>query len=189
MSFRINEGNLVDYRYYEKHTTTNTTIRERSAMSEDSKIQCLSNDLVRRLLNTKEELPASYRAEVVDRYGIKLLTSGYTREQSKKILVNGIKGYMARKSRRRASGRKRIHLTAKEISQARLKKRLLGKSSWYRGGSKKKDGVMKETSDRRTGRGSRTVGAAQLKTRAVLFLEQTPTWRTIKEDEGTVPET
>ena len=172
VSIKVNDRNTVDYRYFEKPTTTNTTVRERSAMGENSKIQCLSNDLVRRLMNTKEELPASYRAEVVDKYGIKLMTSGFTREQSRKILMNGIKGYVAKRDRRRASGRKRIHLTAEETSQARSKRKLLGKSSWYRGGKKKKDEVQM-TKVRKPGGGTKP-STVQLRTRAVLFLEQTP---------------
>ena len=52
-SLRINEDNVVEYEYFEKPTTTNTTIRWGSAMSENSKVQCLSNDLVRRLLKNK----------------------------------------------------------------------------------------------------------------------------------------
>ena len=44
-SIRVNDENKVDYRYFEKTTTTNTTIREQSAMSVSPRIQSLSNDL------------------------------------------------------------------------------------------------------------------------------------------------
>ena len=64
----MNERNIIEYIYYEKPTTTNTTIRQASAMSENPKIQCLSNDVVRRLLNTREELPCRYREKVVDKW-------------------------------------------------------------------------------------------------------------------------
>ena len=65
-SLRMNDKNLVDSTYYEKPTTTNTTIRLESAMNENPKVQCSSNDLVRRLMNTKKELPDTYMATVVD---------------------------------------------------------------------------------------------------------------------------
>ena len=87
-SLRIGSNNTVEYKYFEKPTTTNTTVRKTSAMSENTKLQCLSNDLVRRLMNTRVELPTRYREEVIDGYGLKLLTSGYNREQVKKILLN-----------------------------------------------------------------------------------------------------
>ena len=71
-NLRVGEQNIISYKYYEKPTTTNTTIRSTTAMAENPKMQCLSNDLVRRLLNTREQLPSIYRAEVVDAYGMKL---------------------------------------------------------------------------------------------------------------------
>ena len=126
----------MDYKYYEKPTTTNTTVRKTSAMSENPKVQCLSNDLVRRLLNTREQLPNSYRTEVVDGYGRKLMTSGYTKEQTRRILVNGIKGYMNKVARRRRNGT-RTHLTAEESSHGRIHKKLLGQTLWYKGGKRK----------------------------------------------------
>ena len=62
-SLFVEEDNTILYRYYAKPTTTNTTIRRMTAMAENAKMQSLSNDLVRRLLNCKEGLPASYREE------------------------------------------------------------------------------------------------------------------------------
>ena len=94
-SLRVSPSNIIEYKYYEKPTTTNTTIRMATAMSENSKLQCLSNDLVRRLLNTRVELPAKYREELIERYGSKLMTSGYGMEQTRKILLNGVKGYIS----------------------------------------------------------------------------------------------
>ena len=133
-SLRVNEKNIVEYRYYEKPTTTNTTIKLSSTMSENPKVQCLSNNLVRRLLNTQEQLPNNLRAEVEDRYGVKLMSNGFIREQTRKILVNRIKGYMSKKERRSKSGigGGRLHRTAEESSKVRMMKKLLSKSSWFR---------------------------------------------------------
>ena len=50
------EENKVLHRYYEKPTTTRLTVQLRSAMEERNKMQILSNDLVRRLLNSMEEV-------------------------------------------------------------------------------------------------------------------------------------
>ena len=171
-SLVVNERNSVDYKYYEKPTTTNTTIRMASAMGENPKIQCLSNDLVRRLLNTREDLPASYRAGVVDGYGVKLMTSGFSKDQTRKILMNGMKGYNAKRIKRKARTGGRIHLTAKESSQERNYKKLLGKSSWYKG-RRKEDNEQPQYKGMKKGM-ERSRRAAVLKTRAVIFVEQTP---------------
>ena len=62
-------------------------------MEENSKMNILANDMRRRLLNTDEELGAEIRGAVVDQFAAKLLISGYGKEQTKKIIKNGIKGY------------------------------------------------------------------------------------------------
>ena len=59
-SIRVVDGNQVLYKHYEKPTTTNTCIRKDSAMAENSKVQILAQDLVRRLHNTKKDQEDSY---------------------------------------------------------------------------------------------------------------------------------
>ena len=172
---RVSSNNIIEYKYYEKPTTTNTTIRMESAMCENSKLQCLSNDLVRRLLNTRVELSPRFREGVIDQYGAKLMTSGFGREQAKKILVNGIKGYVSKMRRRQAGGRKRIHNTADESRGSRMKKKLVGKSSWYRPKQKNEDDVEVMKSRPKGGRRpKKPVKETSMRTRAVLFVEQTP---------------
>ena len=61
-------------------TTVNFTKVLRKQNWENTKIQILSQDMVRRLMNTKEELGATNRGAVVDMYAKKLLQSGYSRE-------------------------------------------------------------------------------------------------------------
>ena len=48
-----------------------------TAMNENSKQQVVSNDLIRRLLNTSQNMGATEFRKVVDQYGQKLLNSGY----------------------------------------------------------------------------------------------------------------
>ena len=127
----VTPDNIVVYKYYEKPTTTNTTVLKSSAMAENPKIQCLANDLVRRLLNTREGLPAKYRADVVNHYGVKLLTSGFGYDQVRRILVSGAKGYLAKVKRRTANGG-RLHRTSEESHHGRMKKKLLSKSTWFK---------------------------------------------------------
>ena len=83
----------VCWKYYQKPTTANVRVSKDSAMEENANMNILHNDLIRRLLNTKRSLGKEYREQVIDRYGQKLLNSGYSRSQVVKILVAGIKGY------------------------------------------------------------------------------------------------
>ena len=128
-------------------------------------------------MNTMDDLPASRRAEVVDSYGVKLLTSGYSQEQTMKIVANGVKGYLRKKERRAKAGwGRRLHLTSAESQGSRVRKKLLGKTSWYK---KRKD--EEEGTDPHKGRGmdkpkdrEKSEGSGLLRTRAVLFVEQSP---------------
>ena len=63
-----------------------------------------------------EELGANERTRVIDGYAQKLLNSGYSREQTRSILVMGIKGYEGRFLRYKAEGRK-IRRRAKKVKE------------------------------------------------------------------------
>ena len=82
-------------------------------MNENTKIQVVSNDLVRRLLNSSEELGSKEKARIVDQYGQKLLDSGYSREQTIRILVAGIKGFEGKVERCRKEGRRLLTVVAR----------------------------------------------------------------------------
>ena len=59
------------------------------------------------------------------------LYSGYTEEQTKKILKNGIKGYIGRMRSREKLGKK-LRSTAEESRKSRYLGKLLSKTGWYR---------------------------------------------------------
>merc|ERR1711942_472282 len=86
---------------------------------------------VRRLMNTSEDLDKEYREQVVDDYAKKILNSGYSRDQTIRILVNGIKGYENKRRRRIKEGR-RLRTTARESRSGRYRKKLLAKSTWFK---------------------------------------------------------
>ena len=82
---------------------------------------------------------------------------------------------MAKIRRRRKSG-SRIHRTAKESSFDRNRKKLIGRSNWYKGSRKNED--EEQPNKQRTGGGApgTNLGAVDktIKTRAVIFVDQTP---------------
>ena len=65
-----------------------------------------------------------------------LLNSGYSREQTRSILVSGIKAYEGRKIKCMRLGRK-VKRRAKDSLEDRTKKILLSKSNWYKGGARR----------------------------------------------------
>ena len=142
-------------------------------MGEDANVQVVSNDLVRRLLNSSEDLGKAAKIKIVDEYTQKLANSGYKGEQLKKIITNGIKGYEGKRRRALIAGRE-LHRTAKESQGARAKKKLLSRTTWFRrrkNNKEPKEG-FKEESIRGGGRFNKL--KRELKTKSVLFVEQSP---------------
>ena len=170
----VTKDNQIRYKYFEKPTTTEVTIQKNTAMVENPKIQILSNDLVRRFRNTSQELGREQYSTIIDGYAQKLINSGYGTTQTKKILVNGIRGYHGKVLKCRELG-KRLHRTAEESSSSRIKKKLLSKANWFRGSNK--ETLTHRVAGKGAGQRSmndKEVTDKKLKTRSVLFVEQTP---------------
>ena len=145
------------FKFYKKEVSCKKTVDQKSAMEEDTKMNILSNGLVRRLLNTQEKLGAKQGAEVIDQYAQELRNSNFSKEQTIRIICNGIKGYEGRKKKRAASGRL-LRSTASGSKQTRIKTKLLGKSTWF-----KKSGSSSKSmyEDGNKAKQSRQEGAAQ----------------------------
>ena len=134
------------------------TVQQKTAMEENSKQKIISNDLVRRLYNTMEDLDQKTKCNIVDNYSQKLLNSGYTLDQTRRTITNGIKGYGSRVARCQKMGRP-LRRTGASSKHTRTMKKLLSKSSWYRlpakedlykggAGSKGRKGFTKEPTGR-----------------------------------------
>ena len=91
-------------------------------------MKTLANDLTRRLLNTSERLSMDERIKVVDDYSQKLFNSGYTLEQVRRIITNGIKGYEKKLTESRRTDGRKLHRTSTESSLTRRRKKLMGKT-------------------------------------------------------------
>ena len=126
----------------------NTVLHKTTAMPEDQKIRCLSNDLIRRMSNTSELLEDGLRREIVDSYGQKLVNSGYGVEQARRIVVSGLKGYESKLVESRKVGGRPLHLKAKESSARRYRKKLTAKSDWFRKEGKTNKGAKNTKMER-----------------------------------------
>ena len=123
-------GRLL-YTFYEKEMTSKFAILKNSALAENTKVSSLTQDLVRRMKNTSEYLNQNTRNEVVDSFCAKLLFSGYKPDQIRRIAIAGLKGYESILKRSK-EGKGVLHKSAKEGEKARHRKKLLGKSTWFK---------------------------------------------------------
>ena len=137
------EGSKIMYDFYEKPMVGNCVMGKKSAIGENTKISSLSNDLVRRLKNCSEMLDNSHRVEIVDMYAQKLINSGYSWEQTVRIVTAGIKGYERKRSRCVSKG-EQLHKSAATGAAARNKKKLTQKSAWFKD---KKGGGQQDESE------------------------------------------
>ena len=114
-------------------------VLKRAALDENSKNQIFANDIVRRLANTDVRQNREVIGQVVDQFGKKILTSGYTLRQTRKIVLNGIRGWERKKERALKENRK-LFRTSKE-----LKRRLWGDQT----GLEKEEKVPRRTTNPR----------------------------------------
>ena len=173
----------IMFSYYEKKMSSKYCVMKSSAMAENSKNSTLSQDLIRRMLNTSELVPQSERNTIIENYIKKLKISGYSQEQTRSIIISGLKGYQTKLERSRKSGIK-LHRSAKTTVNSRYKKKLTEKTNWFR--KKRKDseeGAEKVSTEKRkpSSEGKRwCTQAAQanqaktMQTVTVLFVPRTP---------------
>ena len=74
----------------------------------------------------------------MDEYAQKLLNSGYTIEVTRKIIVAGLKGYEKKLMNSKKPGGKKLLRSAIESYKGRTRKKLLGKTEWFKINDKKR---------------------------------------------------
>ena len=60
------ENLQIWYQFYQKPMSNNIVLQEKSALSETVKISSLTEEVMRRLKNTRDELPITYRLETLE---------------------------------------------------------------------------------------------------------------------------
>ena len=158
-----------NFSFFEKTMNSQYVILENSAMSYKMKCAILSQEVVRRMLNTKETISQRERNEILNSFSEKMLRSGYDISQVREIFISGIRGYMRRVSLAEQKG-SNLYRSAKSSLAERIKKKVFEKTSWYR----EKRNFLKK-GPRIPGRKSskRSKSATQKKIKSVLFVPRT----------------
>ena len=79
-----------------------------------------------------------------------------------------------RKKPRRLKNGMRLHLISEESSGGRTKRKLLGKTLWYKDRKRNEDDVCTQQGNVGGSGRKDTRGSKKVKTRSVIFVEQTP---------------
>ena len=84
---------MVEFQFFEKTMATNTVLHAKTALSDSTKLSSLSQEVVRRLLNTSRRLEDSVRMETLETFSQKMRNSGHTMGYIEKALLSGITNY------------------------------------------------------------------------------------------------
>jgi hypothetical protein len=170
---------ILYHSYFEKTMKSQYTIMQRTAMSEHQKLSILSNELVRRLSNIHREVVMDEIEEVIEHYITQLKNSGYSRKQTKEIIVCGVVGWRRKLERREKAGQKQ-YLEASETLEKRTEDKLLEKTSWYKVDNKRKVENQESkfqynppSKKRKLGKKVNTIKSKDKKIKSVMFVPYT----------------
>ena len=136
-------GDRVHYSFYEKELGSKFCIMEKGAMSEQMKRSTLSQEVIRRMVNTSEMVEQVERNKILEVFAEKMSRSGYSRKTIQEILVAGLKGYEAKRRTAKLENRG-IHRSSRDTQNKRIKNKLLGKTTWYKKKKKKGEGYTNQ---------------------------------------------
>ena len=97
----------------------------------------LRKALVRRLSNIHRDVVKEELEGVIEHYVSQLKTSGYTRKQTKEVVICVVVGWRRKLERRERAGQQQ-YLRAEETLEQRTRDKLLEKTNWYKGNKKRK---------------------------------------------------
>ena len=131
----VTEYGLIAYTFYEKPMCPNKVLQKDTALSESCIWASLTQEVVRRLKNTKLDRPASEKQEILSAFSQKLINSGHSLSSCQYILVHGTVKYLelVRRSALPKSHKlyRPLFLTQDFDVRRRKLRKMLAKSSWF----------------------------------------------------------
>ena len=125
----------IMFAFYEKPMATNLVVQAKSALSEEVKAATLSEEIVRRLRNTSQELDNSERLEILERACVKMKSSGHTEKFIRTAVAKGIKKFKGDVRRSELpednKGYSPLYKNASWRKDIRARNKLMKRKSWY----------------------------------------------------------
>ena len=133
----------VRYIYWEKPMSSPFLIPEASNTSWNAQRSTLTQEGLRRLLNTSMDLSASERCEVMDRFSQKCIKSGYSVRQTREVMLCSLKGF----SKKLLAPD--LHRDCSVGLVDRRRQKLIDKVTWFRKTSPPLKGQQHRTQEKR----------------------------------------
>ena len=167
----MESGKLL-YKFFRKPMSKDTLIMKESALSENIKISSLTQEVIRLSKNTSEDVPMKTRGNIIDSFLEQLILSGYSHHASRRIMVNGLRGYeRIRKLAAKTGGF--INRPARVGKDGMRLKKLLGKSNWFKKAAKKQQEEKVKGRKRSKAVQDETSPPSPPRVTSVLFLPKT----------------
>ena len=122
----------IRHSYYEKEMRSQILTEKRSSQSENQKFAILTNEMNRRMQMMDEDVGLEEQIEKVDHFTQQLVNSGYKWGQIREIIVSSLKGSLKKELRRKEKEEMRYR-TSEQTLEARIRKRLIENTQWYKG--------------------------------------------------------
>ena len=124
-------NNTIEYRFYKKEVSNHLVMLARSAMPNNIKRNSLVQEVIRRLRNTRRDLPWSEKAAILSEFSHSMMCSGYTEQFRLEIIQAGVIGF-ERQCQAADNGGTPIHRPWSYNREERDRNKLMTKTSWYR---------------------------------------------------------
>ena len=129
---RVAADNTIDYKFFEKEIASKYVMMKNSAMSARVKMNCLTQEVIRRLRNTRESLDwDDVKAPILTKFCKKMARSGYSESYRTEVIKSGVVGY-ERQLEASRSGEKPLFRPRGWQQQQRRRRKMVRKTSWYR---------------------------------------------------------
>ena len=123
--------NQIIYKFYKKEVANKLLILKSSAMPFQVKRASLSQEVLRRLRNTRRDLPWSEKAEILSEFSHKLMCSGWTERHRYDFIMAGLTGYR-RQLENSDAGITPLYRPREWDRETRRRKKLMARTAWYR---------------------------------------------------------
>ena len=143
----VSESNKILYSFFEKSMVSKMVLHKRSAMPEGIRRATLNQEMVRRMLNTSEDVDDTKRVKIVDDYAQKMVNSEYTIEEARNVIVAGLKGYerlLSLSKDKKNPKWKPLHMAGSWNARGRRMAKLKAKTNWFKGKADKSSSLQEE---------------------------------------------
>ena len=129
---RVAEDNTTDYLFYEKPISSRYVMMRNSAMPSKVKMNTLTQEVIRRLRNTRVTLPwAEHQAPALTKFSKKMARSGYPQGYRAEVIKSGVLGF-ERQLEASRSGEKPMFWPRDWQKAEGRKNKMVRKAGWYR---------------------------------------------------------